>query len=433
MNAASPDLLTLLHWATQLADDQRCAEWEAWCAASPDAAGKWERITQAQELLDGGVSVAEETAFSAETLAEYVEGRLDRAEAVGLKSSLAIAGAACRAASSVRFASRTPQAEAVPLKAGPLFSSDCWRSDRSGSMGTSRRRRCYRLAPAAAKIAAPKDRPMTAIIVPDPFVLLPYSAGPGPLAVAGGGCSAMVVFLLSGAIGWLTCGRREAGNERPIAKSPKLEEPAPPQHEKREEPPPVIPADVIPQDKRPKEPPQPPPLEFKVVPPAKRSEPVASELDNKQPAPLPVREAPPARVPQPPSRRSALPPAPELAFQSAQGILLSDAGSRGTWRVATGQHALREPLKLASLAESWTTAEVPGVATLVCEGSTELALRRLIDGVLEIRLDRGRVGIRELADGAEVPCWRAMPRGPRGLSAFDFSRLRSAESGHRRA
>src|SRR6267142_5621928 len=77
MNVASPDLLTLLGWAERLAAGERCAEWESWCASSPEAAWKWERITEAQTLLAGNCSPGDEDAgVTVEELAAFLEGRL---------------------------------------------------------------------------------------------------------------------------------------------------------------------------------------------------------------------------------------------------------------------------------------------------------------------------------------------------------------------
>lgn len=408
MNATSPDLLTLLRWATRLAAGEQCAEWEAWCAASPEAAGKWERITQAQELLAGGIAAAEEdNAISAESLAAYIEGGLDPSEAKRVEqqlwqspeqlaealSSLRFAAQASKPAITTQLEQRlvtlTPQSMNGHAQAAPVL---------------------YRLAPPETKKSnwlAPIDRPMTAVVLPEsgPAARAPASVSRRPwLAVA---ATLLLVVTLGGAIGWMALVRR-GGSEQPMAKNLEIREAAPEQpREARETSPPVAP-----QETRPAEPLQSPPPETKVDPPAKSSapaRPAAKEIPAAappvpQPSPLPIRIPPaPAPTPSPiPAPRHALPPPPELAFESVQGILLMDTGNRGKWRVAKDRHALSEPLKMLSLAESWTTTEVPGVATLVCEGSTELALSRLIDGVLEIRLDHGRVGLRDIAEGAEI-------------------------------
>lgn len=77
MNVASPDLLTLLTWAEQLAAGERSSAWETWRASSSEAAWKWERITQAQHLLAGAlVGDDAELVLSAEEIAAYLEDRL---------------------------------------------------------------------------------------------------------------------------------------------------------------------------------------------------------------------------------------------------------------------------------------------------------------------------------------------------------------------
>src|SRR5262249_45481020 len=81
MNVASPDLLTLLRWAEQLAAGERCSPWEAWCASSSDAARKWGRIVQAHDLLDGEFAASDgELELSVEEIAAYLDGRLSPLE-----------------------------------------------------------------------------------------------------------------------------------------------------------------------------------------------------------------------------------------------------------------------------------------------------------------------------------------------------------------
>jgi hypothetical protein len=411
MNAASPDLLTLLHWATQMAAGQKCAEWESWCATSPDAARKWEQIAEAQELLDGGIAIAvEDDCVSAEVLAAFIEGRLDPAEAERVEqrlwqspeqlaevlSSLRFAAQAHEPAETARLHQRlvalVPQSMNGHAQAAPVL---------------------YRLAPPEAKKSkwlAPVDRPMAAIVLPDSRPSAKWPKMPAIWSWLTAAAALLIIATAGGAIGWLTWGRRNSVAERPMVKSLDIREAAPRNpREARQEPTPVVPQET--QEVRPSKAPQSPPQpDVKADSPAKTvapARPVVNEIPAASPIvpqqTVPQQPQAPMRAssPSPAARRARLSP-PELAFESAQGILLLDSGSRGKWRVANGRHVLNEPLKMASLAESWTTAEVSGVATLVCEGSTELALSRLIDGVLEVRLDRGRVGLKDIADGAEI-------------------------------
>src|SRR5262245_30564990 len=72
-----PNLLTLLRWAECLAAGEECADWTVWCASSPDAAWKWERITAAQDLLASGrVTKVSEAEIAAERLAQFLAGDL---------------------------------------------------------------------------------------------------------------------------------------------------------------------------------------------------------------------------------------------------------------------------------------------------------------------------------------------------------------------
>lgn len=82
--------------------------------------------------------------------------------------------------------------------------------------------------------------------------------------------------------------------------------------------------------------------------------------------------------------------------------MLYDVGLRGTWRVARQRHDLVEPLRVLSLAESWTRVEVPEVGTLVFEGDVEAALAMLADGTIEIRMAYGRMGVEDLRAGAKL-------------------------------
>jgi hypothetical protein len=124
------------------------------------------------------------------------------------------------------------------------------------------------------------------------------------------------------------------------------------------------------------------------------------------PAPLPDREsnaeervaaAPPLRHKPP-----VLVTAPELSISSPQGVMLSDVGLRGTWRMARKKHDLAEPVRMLSLAESWTSVELPGVGTLIFEGDAEAALSMLADGTVEVRMSYGLLGIENLRAGAKL-------------------------------
>jgi hypothetical protein len=63
---------------------------------------------------------------------------------------------------------------------------------------------------------------------------------------------------------------------------------------------------------------------------------------------------------------------------------------------------LREPAKIVSLAESWSTLEIPQFGTLIWDGPAEATLTIWADGLVEIHLSQGKVGLQGLAAGAQV-------------------------------
>jgi hypothetical protein len=92
----------------------------------------------------------------------------------------------------------------------------------------------------------------------------------------------------------------------------------------------------------------------------------------------------------------------ELTFHTPLGLLLVDARGKGQWRVAQGRMALEESLQLVSLAESWSSVEVPNFGTIVWEGAAEAQLAVLPDGLVEIELRHGKLAIHDLTKGARV-------------------------------
>jgi hypothetical protein len=269
----------------------------------------------------------------------------------------------------------------------------------------------YRLAPApSAKPSqwlAPQDRPMTAVVLPITTVANERSSSNLALwqwtAVA---AAALITISLSGVIGWLTIGRRTTVDTPPMANRSVVVEQTPQDQLEAPKPsPPQVPEET---PVHPTPLPRPFAAETPEVP-AETHVKIPNEVPSEaliapQSEPLLHKSTPPApRPPEPsPSRRKPLPQPPELAIHSPQGVLLVNAGKGSAWRVAGQHHLLQGPARFLSLAESWTTAEIPDLGTLICEGSTEIGLSQLIDGVMEIRLERGHVAIQALAEGTEV-------------------------------
>jgi hypothetical protein len=154
--------------------------------------------------------------------------------------------------------------------------------------------------------------------------------------------AALVATCLSGAIGWLTIGRGQAEGMAPIADRPLAEEKA-----------------------------------TQAPTAARRFAPAVSS---------------PEETPEP----------PHLMIESALGVVLVSDNENGAWRVVPAQFPLKDPARFLSLAESWVTVDIPDVAKLVVEGTTEIGLAQRMDGVIEVRLERGHFAIQGLREGVEI-------------------------------
>lgn len=121
------------------------------------------------------------------------------------------------------------------------------------------------------------------------------------------------------------------------------------------------------------------------------------------PAPQIVEISPLHRSP----RQHAV-PSPSLSMRktatidSPIGAVLVDVDASGRLRLARGAYSLGEPLRLISLAESWSRIEIPDVGSLILAGPSELALASWGDGVLEIDLRYGMLGIERLPAGKPI-------------------------------
>ena len=116
-------------------------------------------------------------------------------------------------------------------------------------------------------------------------------------------------------------------------------------------------------------------------------------------------------------------PLAEVTFRSAQGLMLIEPNGQGKWRVAQGRLELYEPVRVVSLAESWTSIEIPRFGTLIWEGAAEGKLSVLPDGLVEIGLTHGKLAIQDLAAEARVrfetsgATWTARSLGERATLA----------------
>lgn len=424
MNGLTPDLLTLVSWAEQLAAGERCAPWEAWCGSSSEAARQWARVIEAREFLtNGGGALTEEAEISAEDLAAFVEGRLTAEEArrvelacwrsIGQLAELLSAarfmnGQALSAAQGEYWlqASATQQLEARLLALLPAPKPQ-------NGHGAPR---LFRIANAVNETKAESglqetpppgehwlEASATQIIGPEASAT--QTPGRGSLANAwlwsAAAAALVLVVVLSGTIGYLAATWRNKNKlTQPMAGSPE---------ERRVTPEPV---DGSPQPVTPREPEEVPKTELPgdssvvpqpVVPEVK--EPSGAVVVPVQAGEKEVPKVEPRREPAPGGpkyRPRVAPQTPQLVIRSAQGVLLVDAGQRGVWRIAPASFSLVEPLKVLSVAESWTTAEAAGVGTFIWEGNAEAEVAALADGTIEVRLVYGRMGIDDLRAGAQV-------------------------------
>lgn len=399
MNGSKPDLLTLVNWAEKLAAGERCAPWEAWCASSSEAARKWARVIEAREFLaSGSADSGEEQELTADELAAFVEGRLavDDARRVEQACWRSI-GQLAELLSAARFMNHSAEIE-VPAHLETRLMALLPTPKPQNGHGTPR---LFRIANSVSEADVDRGQPETS-----PAVAVAVAANfERPLASAwlwsAAAAALMVVVVLSGTIGYLAATWRQ-GNKltQPMAGSPE-------ERELRPEP-----EDVLPQPRVPQEPSETPRTDLPSNSPSipqplipevnERSETTVSPVpvgEKETPKMEPRREGTPGG---PKYRPRVAPQAPQLAIRSAQGVLLVDVEQRGVWRVAPANFSLVEPLKVLSVAESWTTAEAAGIGTFIWEGNAEAEVSTLADGTIEVRLVHGRVGVQDLRAEAQV-------------------------------
>jgi hypothetical protein len=113
-----------------------------------------------------------------------------------------------------------------------------------------------------------------------------------------------------------------------------------------------------------------------------------------------------------------------ISIETVIGLLLIDTDPQGSWRVGQGRAEVQESLKLLSLPESYSTLTVAGLGTFVLSGSAEGSLSRGADGAWQIRLDRGRLAICDVAAGqrlnfiTERTAWTALGVAERSTLAI---------------
>ncbi len=95
----------------------------------------------------------------------------------------------------------------------------------------------------------------------------------------------------------------------------------------------------------------------------------------------------------------------ELLWTDIRGLLAaSDGGSSGLWRGVDGKQSILGNIRLVTLPESWSTAEISSGGSLTMSGDTEISLGRE-DGPeqrLSILVHRGQVAVSGLSEGQQV-------------------------------
>src|SRR5262245_13017529 len=373
MSPMGPNLMTLLAWADRLAAGEDFAEWKAWCASSPTAAGQWEKVTAAEELLASGDTSNPEPAIDAEELAALIEGRLDPdaaqpVESVSWQSTAQLAEAlsTARFRSATHFCDVSASLEQRLLALGPKPQN----GHADGAVST-------------VGIVNKAVKPLSARAAIHWRWAL---AARAPLVVAH----------VSDPLGWLVATAQYARREQPLI-VPAPEAPSPPSSQSNEPPPEEHNQTTNSEGSAPASTSH--SLQTDSSPTAPAATPPDSSGKSLNPGKQPRT---PKIIPQQPQPRPFLPAPPVLACRSVQGLLLVDPTGVGRWRALQGPFVLREPAKIVSLAESWSTTEIPGFGTLIWDGPAEAELSVRADGLVEIRLTQGKLGIQGMPAGAQV-------------------------------
>jgi hypothetical protein len=381
MTESNVRLLTILDWAEQRAAGKPCAACDRWLADSAEAAQQWEKIQTVQEHLDGGRGLSGVELLSAEQVAEYLEGRLEGAAAREVEHACWRSPAQmAELLSAVRFQQQPHVVAATANLRGRLLALTP-PAPANGSpqeLPVIPRLKATTVDPPAAADQLPAVAPVK-WLRPTGRVFLPgWQRVAAALTVAAG---------LIGALLWLVSTRERPDlREERMAADPR-QQPAPAPVVERARP------QIDPPRTSPPEAPPPQVVESPLPEKPRRDDPSRSPDDR------PARDVPPVEAIAPAPTRPLPAPQPsleELVFDSAVGLLLLDDAGRGAWRVGRGRLAASGPIKLLSLAASFTTVEVPGLGTLVFNGSAEATLQRQPDRSWLLRLDHGRLGVRDL-------------------------------------
>lgn len=421
MKPASPSLKTLIAWADQARaghEPPECARWRAEAAA--DELFRWERVVEGLEHFDQARWPDEEPTLSAELVAAYIDDCLDADETSTVEQTCFASPAdlfevisECRFAASLAFAAPpiaapvAPPIAAIEPEAPPVSRQQVFTEPAANTplrpvfvkparpQGVRSANRYRRLATwmywTAGGVGA-----LAAVALVVLFILgsskTSQPTGMGPASLAGDGDSPSKNQQTRPSFDPSAPPKtrptrpeqhpegivQQGPNDR--SNSPSIDVTPSPDSIARPQPTPSVPPDVPPR-----------------VPPRRR--PQASVDTVAQPTP--PKPMAPTNPPAPNSPTLPTPPA-SLTIKSDLGLALAPGDSIGEWRVAKGELPLVQPLTLVSLADSWSTAEVVGVGTLVLAGDTKATISRDMDQVLRVSLEHGQLGIRDLAESTRV-------------------------------
>lgn len=387
MNAPLPSLRTLIRWALEVEQGRPPAELAATVAASPAAAEAWRKVTQALADLRGGQGPVSEPLLPPDLVASYLDGTTDAHENAQLEQ--------------ICWESPADLAELVSCGVF-AWEQRVW-LDASPAL-TER---------LAALVPGPTTEPAVVIVRPRtrgaalPTPHRDRLSARVPAWWLASGALVAIALLMVGLV-WLA---RERSPET-LPTPPVAVQPAPP----------VAPQPSLAPERQPPRPSRRPRAEDVVSDPPRPSvEQPRPGGDDGTLSPHRPDEKPPQRsvrpadaVPPvaPGSIAAPRPPAPPavpnrvsaatVALRSEVGVVLVPGDAPGSWRVGRGELPLTRPLSVVSLADSWSTATIPGVGTLILAGDSTATLSVGTDQTVQIAVDQGQVGLHGLAAEARV-------------------------------
>lgn len=451
MNPATPSLKTLIAWADQAragSEPLDCACWRGQAAAVERA--RWDRVVEALEQIDHAAWPANEPTLAAEVVAAYIDDRLNVDEAAMVEQTcLASTADLWEVISELRFAygpshDEPDATDASSLVARLLQIHPAAPATFAASVEADNAVQAPPVA--AAPVPPPVALPRAPVVhSPTPFVVHPIRVGASPATrrpkrsanwayLAAGGIGAMAAITIV-VIVILSSANRSTSSDRT---APNLAHDGAPSTEQHRDPPsvPAPPANLPPSTI-----PLPPdelvrnePVERPRSPDAPRQPEPSTPVPGPTPPNAPQRPRasvneiarptqpnPSPRVPNnsPPPTPPSVPSAPiVLALRSEIGAALIPGTAPGAWRVGLGEQSLSEPLTIVSLADSWTTADVAGLGTLIFSGDAKATVSRDADRLVRVSVEHGHVGLRDLAENARVrieaggESWSAQGVGP---------------------